>query len=173
MTDLINLTSDTLSMMVSVFVILTFLSLERFFHRKAKVKLTDAQVDLVGSQGQFLKVSFSYLANTQQIPFSLVSGRLVDKAAPTTVIECNPRSLGLLSKERYKNQSVHSEFLLFPADEVAQSGDESWVLSIQVITIGNTLNPFHKIFPMHTRLVKEVVIPAKTLKGKCNAHCKK
>lgn len=155
--------NDTSILVIGIIVTLTFLLLERFIVRRGLVTLINCELSGEPRKGdESIAVILDYSTNSQSLPFSKLSGRLVDKAAPTTVIELKSRSLAAISQSKRSGDTRHSnycqEFLHFNIKPFLLSGDEVWELHLDTVTIGSHFNPFYKIFPIISRLRGEILI---------------
>jgi hypothetical protein len=155
---LINV-NDTSILITGIVVALVFLLLERFVFRRGHVNLTKHSLAYPPTKkGESITVVLDYDSKSKILPYSKVRGRLVDKAAPTTVIELKPRSLAMSPQKTDKRVKHCQEFLHFPVKPFLLSGDEDWELHLEVITIGCYVNPFYKIFPVIARLRGDIFI---------------
>lgn len=158
--------NDTSILTTGIVIALALLLLERFILKRGSVKLIKYSLAKQPDQkSQSVAIIANYSTSCKTLPFSKLRGRLVDKAAPTTVIELKARSLALKSQKlgrskRGKNDRFNycQEFLHFDIKPFLLSGDEEWELHLDVATIGCRINPFYKIFPVQVQMRGDIKI---------------
>jgi|GEM_PF-6622375 len=161
-----TLINDTSILITGIVIAVLLFLLERFILKRGHIKLISHRLaNIPTKKGDSVSIVFEYQSNAPLLPYSKIRGRLVDKAAPTTVIELEPRSLAFMPQgaERRvgfinRRSSQCQEYLHFPIKPFLQSGDEEWELHLEVITIGCYVNPFYKIFPIIARLRGDISI---------------
>jgi hypothetical protein len=151
--------SDTFILINGIVLAVALLLLERFTVRRGRVDLLGYELaKMPCREVDGISIVFDYTSKSLMLPYSKITGRLVDKAAPTTVIELKSRSLATMPYRGRDNPNCYLEYLSFPLEPFLQSGDEDWELRLEVVTIGCYINPFYKIFPAISRLRGDIHI---------------
>jgi hypothetical protein len=158
--------NDTSILTTGIVIAIALLLLERFVFRRGSIKLIDYSLaNQPAIEDESIAIIANYSTNSKTLPFSKLRGRLVDKAAPTTVIELKARSLALRPQEASEGRegedhrlSYCQEFLYFDIKPFLSSGDEVWELHLDVATIGCRVNPFYKIFPVQVQMRGDIKI---------------
>lgn len=154
-----NNMSDTFILITGIVLAVVFLLLERFVLQRGLIKLINHKLAHPPTKkGESIAVVLEYASKSSWLPYSKIRGRLVDKAAPTTVIELKSRSLAMMPQDRVSKSNHYQEYLHFPVKPFLQSGDEEWELHLEVFVIGCYINPFYKIFPVVARMRGDISI---------------
>ena len=129
---------------ISALIIMLIAILDRYVIRNGSVKLLE--VKAAQPTAEYARFELAYKSTQRFIKSELVY-TVRNKEDPTTVIHGKTGSLD------FSHKGLNREFLLIDK-KLLNEGE--WVVNVKVTTTGSRINPLHKIFPIETKIQREV-----------------